>query len=80
MHFFVQIFLFSSKFLVGEFKPNLFCLPEGSAFMFGRALTSVLWGMIADRYGRKPVILFGTVAVLVLLDIGSNMYNFPDIC
>jgi hypothetical protein len=39
--------------------------PEGSAFMFGRALTSVLWGMIADRYGRKPVIIFGTVSVLV---------------
>lgn len=33
--------------------------------MFGRALTSVLWGMVADRYGRKPVIIFGTVTVLV---------------
>lgn len=40
---------------------------EGSAFMFGRALTSVLWGMIADRYGRKPVILFGSVTLLVQL-------------
>ncbi|KAG6744608.1 hypothetical protein POTOM_051244 [Populus tomentosa] len=37
----------------------------GSAFMFGRALTSVLWGMIADRYGRKPVIIFGTVSVVI---------------
>ncbi|KAJ4706808.1 protein ZINC INDUCED FACILITATOR-LIKE 1-like [Melia azedarach] len=37
----------------------------GSAFMFGRALTSVLWGMIADRYGRKPVIMFGTMAVII---------------
>lgn len=35
--------------------------------MFGRFLTSVLWGMIADRYGRKPVVLFGTVITLVLL-------------
>lgn len=34
--------------------------------MFGRALTSVLWGMLADRYGRKPVIIFGAVSVLVL--------------
>ncbi|KAJ6864170.1 hypothetical protein NC651_034875 [Populus alba x Populus x berolinensis] len=33
--------------------------------MFGRALTSVLWGMIADRYGRKPVIIFGTVSVVI---------------
>jgi MFS family permease len=31
--------------------------------MLGRALTSVLWGMIADRYGRKPVIMFGTISV-----------------
>nr|CAN81977.1 hypothetical protein VITISV_031227 [Vitis vinifera] len=23
----------------------------GSSFMFGRALTSVIWGMVADRYG-----------------------------
>ncbi|KAJ0098349.1 hypothetical protein Patl1_21021 [Pistacia atlantica] len=35
----------------------------GSAFMFGRALTSILWGMIADRYGRKPVIMFGAMAM-----------------
>ncbi|KAF5187305.1 Zinc induced facilitator-like 1-like [Thalictrum thalictroides] len=37
----------------------------GSAFMFGRASTSVLWGMIADRYGRKPVMIFGTMAVFL---------------
>lgn len=35
--------------------------------MFGRFLTSIFWGMIADRYGRKPVIMFGTITVLVLL-------------
>ncbi|KAF3441419.1 hypothetical protein FNV43_RR15333 [Rhamnella rubrinervis] len=37
----------------------------GSAFMLGRALTSVLWGVIADRYGRRPVIMFGTIAVAI---------------
>ncbi|PIA48405.1 hypothetical protein AQUCO_01400778v1 [Aquilegia coerulea] len=37
----------------------------GSSFMFGRASTSVLWGMIADRYGRKPVMIFGTIVVVV---------------
>ncbi|KAL5546913.1 hypothetical protein UlMin_006600 [Ulmus minor] len=37
----------------------------GSAFMLGRALTSLLWGMIADRYGRKPVIIFGTAALVI---------------
>ncbi|XP_008775054.1 probable peptide/nitrate transporter At3g43790 isoform X6 [Phoenix dactylifera] len=37
----------------------------GSAFMFGRALTSVFWGMVADRYGRKPVIVISIVSVIV---------------
>ncbi|KAF5197663.1 zinc induced facilitator-like [Thalictrum thalictroides] len=41
----------------------------GASFMFGRSLTSVLWGVIADRYGRKPVILICTASVLVLLNI-----------
>jgi len=35
----------------------------GSAFMFGRCLTSVIWGIIADRYGRKPVIMIGIIAM-----------------
>ncbi|XP_028803352.1 protein ZINC INDUCED FACILITATOR 1-like isoform X3 [Neltuma alba] len=37
----------------------------GSAFMFGRGLTSVPWGMVADRYGRKPVAILGIIAVIV---------------
>ncbi|KAK0578587.1 hypothetical protein LWI29_012884 [Acer saccharum] len=38
----------------------------GSSFMLGRALTSFLWGVVADRYGRKPVIFIGTLSVVVL--------------
>ncbi|CAJ2657239.1 unnamed protein product [Trifolium pratense] len=37
----------------------------GSSFMLGRTFTSVLWGMVSDRYGRKPVIMFGVFAVVV---------------
>ncbi|RYR32516.1 hypothetical protein Ahy_A10g047060 isoform B [Arachis hypogaea] len=37
----------------------------GSAFMLGRALTSILWGIIADRFGRKPVIIIGIIAVII---------------
>lgn len=33
--------------------------------MLGRSLTSLLWGIIADQRGRKPVIAIGLVAVLV---------------
>lgn len=35
----------------------------GSAFMFGRALTSLAWGMFADRYGRKRAIVIGLSSV-----------------
>ncbi|KAI3908865.1 hypothetical protein MKW98_029415 [Papaver atlanticum] len=45
---------------------NFFFFFCWSAYMFGRAATSILWGMIADRYGRKPVIIIGTLAVVIL--------------
>ncbi|KAK7289798.1 hypothetical protein RIF29_03743 [Crotalaria pallida] len=32
--------------------------------MLGRALTSILWGIVADRYGRKPIVMIGIVSVL----------------
>ncbi|KAJ6925235.1 hypothetical protein NC652_018239 [Populus alba x Populus x berolinensis] len=48
----------------------------GSAFMFGRALTSVPWGMIADRYGRKPVIMFGTISVVIFNTLFGFSTNF----
>ncbi|KAJ0789496.1 putative major facilitator superfamily, MFS transporter superfamily [Helianthus annuus] len=44
----------------------------GSAYMIGRALTSVFWGVVADRYGRKPVILLGTSTVFVT----TATYNY----
>lgn len=34
--------------------------------MLGRALTSTFWGAIADRYGRKPVIIIGSATMLVI--------------
>ncbi|KAE9592776.1 putative major facilitator superfamily [Lupinus albus] len=37
----------------------------GSAFMLGRGLTSVFWGMIADRYGRKPVLVIGIITIVI---------------
>ncbi|XP_022752843.1 probable peptide/nitrate transporter At3g43790 isoform X2 [Durio zibethinus] len=37
----------------------------GSSFMVGRALTSLFWGVVADRFGRKPIILIGTFSVVV---------------
>lgn len=48
----------------------------GSAFMLGRALTSVFWGVIADRYGRKPVIILGTSAVVIFNTLFGLSVNF----
>ena len=31
--------------------------------MLGRGAGSTPWGLLADKYGRKPVIIFGTAAV-----------------
>ncbi|KAJ6989102.1 hypothetical protein NC653_021859 [Populus alba x Populus x berolinensis] len=48
----------------------------GSSFMIGRALTSVFWGIVADRYGRKPVILLGTLAVVIFNTLFGLSVNF----
>ncbi|KAL3349318.1 hypothetical protein AABB24_022450 [Solanum stoloniferum] len=48
----------------------------GSAFMFGRSLTSAFWGVVADRYGRKPVIIFGTSIVVVFNTLFGLSTNF----
>ncbi|KAK7343001.1 hypothetical protein VNO80_25962 [Phaseolus coccineus] len=37
----------------------------GSAYMLGRCLTSLFWGTIADRIGRKPVIIIGIISVII---------------
>ena len=33
--------------------------------MLGRCLTSTVWGIAADRFGRKPVAILGVFSVLV---------------
>ncbi|XP_010419980.1 PREDICTED: protein ZINC INDUCED FACILITATOR-LIKE 1-like [Camelina sativa] len=48
----------------------------GCSFMLGRALTSVIWGLVADRYGRKPVILIGTASVVVFNTLFGLSLNF----
>ncbi|XP_048135252.1 protein ZINC INDUCED FACILITATOR-LIKE 1-like isoform X5 [Rhodamnia argentea] len=37
----------------------------GCSFLFGRALTSIFWGVVADHYGRKPVIIMGIIVVVI---------------
>ncbi|KAK1280620.1 Protein ZINC INDUCED FACILITATOR-LIKE 1 [Acorus gramineus] len=48
----------------------------GSSFMLGRALTAIIWGMIADRYGRKPVIIIGTGTLIIFNTLFGLSINF----
>ncbi|GJR38481.1 zinc induced facilitator-like 1-like protein isoform X1 [Tanacetum coccineum] len=48
----------------------------GSAYMIGRALTSIFWGAVADRYGRKPVILLGTTTVVIFNTLFGFSVNY----
>ncbi|KAI1809319.1 MFS general substrate transporter [Poronia punctata] len=36
-----------------------------SAYAVAEALTAIVWGAISDRYGRKPIVLFGLVGVAI---------------
>ena len=48
-----------------------------SSMMLGRVFSSVPWGIVADSYGRKPVILIGlaTIAITsILFGLSLNFY------
>ncbi|KAL7093055.1 hypothetical protein ACP275_11G018900 [Erythranthe tilingii] len=51
-------------------------LAAGSAFMLGRALTSLLWGKVADKYGRRPIIMIGTFTVVIFNTLFGLSVNF----
>ncbi|KAL2337320.1 hypothetical protein Fmac_011766 [Flemingia macrophylla] len=48
----------------------------GSSLMLGRTLTSILWGMVSDRYGRKPVIIIGIITVVIFNTLFGLSTNF----
>ncbi|KAG6423163.1 hypothetical protein SASPL_113551 [Salvia splendens] len=48
----------------------------GCSYMIGRAVSSTLWGVIADRYGRKPVIIIGCASVVVFNALFGLSVNY----
>ncbi|OQU78634.1 hypothetical protein SORBI_3008G015800 [Sorghum bicolor] len=44
--------------------------------MLGRALTSTAWGMIADRIGRKPVIILSIISTLLFNTLFGLSVNY----
>ncbi|XP_066360228.1 protein ZINC INDUCED FACILITATOR-LIKE 1-like isoform X2 [Miscanthus floridulus] len=46
----------------------------GASFMLGRCLTSSVWGIAADRIGRKPVVMVGIMVIFNTLFGLSTSY------
>lgn len=52
-------------FMIRDFKDvdptalGLYCGLITAAFSFGQAITSIFWGYLSDRYGRRPILLIG---------------------
>ncbi|PAN15775.2 hypothetical protein PAHAL_3G018600 [Panicum hallii] len=40
-------------------------LASSASYMVGRAVSAIFWGIIADRIGRKPVITFSILSVVI---------------
>ncbi|OQU78630.1 hypothetical protein SORBI_3008G015800 [Sorghum bicolor] len=47
-----------------------------ASYMLGRALTSTAWGMIADRIGRKPVIILSIISTLLFNTLFGLSVNY----
>lgn len=48
----------------------------GASYMLGRTLTSIFWGLVSDRYGRKPVIVIGTITVVIFNTLFGLSVNY----
>ncbi|CAN6217194.1 unnamed protein product [Urochloa humidicola] len=52
----------------------------GASYMLGRALTSIIWGILADRIGRKPIIVITILSNLVFSTLfGLSMHYWMAI-
>ncbi|XP_057828134.1 protein ZINC INDUCED FACILITATOR-LIKE 1 isoform X2 [Cryptomeria japonica] len=71
LYFMVQDFHIAKTQDIGYYAGYI-----GSSFMFGRFLTSALWGMAADKYGRKPVMLIGAASVIIFNTLFGMSVNF----
>ena len=48
-----------------------------SAYLIGFGLPQIVYGPLADRYGRKPVLLFGCIAYVVFSTLAAFAPSFP---
>ncbi|NCP11025.1 MAG: multidrug effflux MFS transporter [Sphingomonadales bacterium] len=48
-----------------------------SAYLFGSAIGALFYGSLADRYGRKPVLLSALLAYAIFAALGGFSTSFP---
>lgn len=49
-----------------------------AAFCFSQFLTAVPWGMVSDRFGRKPTIIIGTLGSGIGMLMFGLAKTFPQ--
>ncbi|XP_045802379.1 protein ZINC INDUCED FACILITATOR-LIKE 1-like [Trifolium pratense] len=58
-----MVSLYNSTFIFADISYYAGYL--GSSYMLARSLTTIILGMVSDRYGRKPVIILGIISVVI---------------
>lgn len=64
--FLVRGLQLSESFTYKKTYGNDYCLYSvGASYFIGRFFASLFWGVVADRIGRKPIIIFSVASVWV---------------
>ncbi|MCO5596035.1 hypothetical protein L7F22_050091 [Adiantum nelumboides] len=48
----------------------------GSSLLLGRFMSSTVWGIVADRYGHKPVMYIGTASTFIFMTVFGFSTNY----
>ncbi|KAI9893710.1 MAG: hypothetical protein M1814_005926 [Vezdaea aestivalis] len=66
-----------TKGFLGETDASFYAGLLIAAFALTESCTGMLWGGLSDRYGRKPILLFGCLGTVVSLLIVGLAPNYP---
>ena len=63
-------------FILAYFPPGHKAGYIGSAYFMGNFTGSLIWGLLSDKIGRRPVLLFGVCATLICELLFGFSQNF----
>lgn len=66
-----------SPFLISRLILTFFEYIQESAFFLAEAFTVIFWGMASDRFGRRPVLLFGPLGLSLVMVAFGMTTAFP---